>query len=602
MDNEPQNKSEASAILEQAGQKNLLDLPTASMLFTQYISSHGAIEATTTTNRRLRSNKADVDRMRSAGLLQENQTFIGVRLIHQNINQTLPPLLSYLKQSPRMATFVPGDNAYLDAEFTRVLQYPSWEVPFIEVLDGAELNGLGYMIVKADNTKLGGVAMDTIAFNDIVYDRRLKSIQDSPAILIKHVLTAVTFYHWDSFENFDKNSDAYSAITKRLLTTEVNSVGDDLVIYETFVKVNGFVYRGWYYKDSRQWLKQPLPFSNGIEEKVPEVNIDPTAMMTEPTYVSKPVHLTYYPIACKHNQITENRKHDEVEGRALNDYHKQEAATTLMTAAVNGCTQAANTMWSPDGTNLDGAAPAQLQFKIKNNAIWKTPMRAFTSPWPDPMIFKGIESIVQQNAMETNQVAWAVNNRKDSRKTATEIDAAQQQQSMLTGTDALVFSIFLRDTLTMAWPVVQSAAKKGSIKFLGEISDPAEKEALLNVNFEVKPAGDIDFIEKQQRISNLQQDMPLFQGQPIGQEMLKEYVRLRYPEKYDQWSKVMMQGNDVQLIQGLAQALQATVTDEATGQLKPEFQPEAQSLQQLQQAVEQRMAQQPPPQNGTKQG
>ena len=164
MDNEPQNKSEASAILEQAGQKNLLDLPTASMLFTQYISSHGAVEATTTTNRRLRSNKADVDRMRSAGLLQENQTFIGVRLIHQNINQTLPPLLSYLKQSPRMATFVPGDNAYLDAEFTRVLQYPSWEVPFIEVLDGAELNGLGYMIVKADNTKLGGVAMDTIAF------------------------------------------------------------------------------------------------------------------------------------------------------------------------------------------------------------------------------------------------------------------------------------------------------------------------------------------------------------------------------------------------------------------------------------------------------
>jgi hypothetical protein len=119
-----------------------------------------------------------------------------------------------------------------------------------------------------------------------------------------------------------------------------------------------------------------------------------------------------------------------------------------------------------------------------------------------------------------------------------------------------VFSIFLRDALTMAWPVVQSAAKKGSIKFLIEISDPAEKEALLSVSFEVKPAGDIDFVEKQQRISNLQQDMPLFQGQPIGQEMLKEYIRLRYPEKYDQWSKVMNQGNDMQLIQGLAQALQ----------------------------------------------
>jgi hypothetical protein len=559
--NEPATNPETSAILAKAGQKNLLDLNTANGLFSQYISSHGAVEATIVTNRRLRSNKADVEQMRSAGLLQENQTFIGVRLIHQNINQALPPLLSYLKQSPRMATFVPGDNAYLDQEFTRVLQYPGWEVPYIELLDGAELNGLGYMRIKHDATKLGAVAMDTVPMNEIIYDRRLKSLQDSPAVLIKHVITSVTFYHWDSFENFDKESDGYKAIANKLLSNEVNSVGDDLVIYETFVKVNGFVYRGWYYKDSKQWLKQPLPFSNGIEETVPEINIDPMAMTSEPTYVSKPVHLTYYPIAVKRIAIIENRKHDEVEGRAVDDYHKQEAATTLMTAAVNGSTQAANTMWAPDGANLDGVAPAQLQFKIKNNAIWKTPMRAFTSPWPDPMIFKGIESVIQQNAMETNQVAWAVNNRKDSRKTATEIEAAQQQQGMLTGTSALVFSIFLRDVLTMTWPIVQSAAKKGTIKFLIEVSDPVEKEAILSKQYEVKPAGDIDFVEKQQRIANIQQDLPLFQGQPIGQ--------------------------------------QATVTDEATGQLKPEFQPEAQSLQQLQQAVEQRLAQSP---NATQQG
>lgn len=597
--NEPATNPETSAILAKAGQKNLLDLNTANGLFSQYISSHGTVETTIVTNRRLRSNKADVEQMRSAGLLQDNQTFIGVRLIHQNINQALPPLLSYLKQSPRMATFVPGDNAYLDAEFTRVLQYPSWEVPYIELLDGAELNGLGYMMVKYDPTKLGAVAMDTIPIGEIVYDRRLKSLQDSPAVLIKHVITSVSFYHWDSFENFDKESDGYKAIAAKLLSNEVNSIGDDLVIYEVFVKVNGFVYRGWYYKDSRQWLKQPLPFSNGIEETVPEINIDPMAMTSEPTYVSKPVHLTYYPIAVKRISITENRKHDEVEGRAVDDYHKQEAATTLMTAAVNGSMQASNTMWSPDGANLDGVAPAQLQFKIKNNAIWKTPMRAFTSPWPDPMIFKGIESVIQQNAMETNQVAWAVNNRKDSRKTATEIEAAQQQQGMLTGTSALVFSIFLRDVLTMTWPIVQSAAKKGTIKFLIEVSDPAEKETILSTQYEVKPAGDIDFVEKQQRIANIQQDLPLFQGQPIGQEMLKEYIRLRYPEKYDAWSKVLSQGNDMQLIQGLSQALQATVTDEATGQLKPEFQPEAQSLQQLQQAVEQRLAQ--TPQNGNKQ-
>jgi hypothetical protein len=588
---QPIDKAAEASSLALAGQKNLLDINVAEGLITQLLAGHAPIETVIVTNRRLRKNNANVESLQAQGKLGPNETFIGVKLIDQNIKTALPPLLSYLKQSPRLATFSPGNNGYLDAEFTRIMQPTGWEVPYIEVLDGAELNGLSYMQVRNDPTAIGSVSLKAIPFDEIIYDRRLKSIQDSPLVLVKHIVTSVSFYDWDSFENFDKDSDSYKTLARQLLSSSPEAISDNLVIFETYVKVKGLVYRGWYYKNSKQWLKSPLPFSNGIEESVPQVSEAPEDVMATPVMAREATHLTYYPIVVKSISITENTCHIEIEGTASDAYNKQEAVTNLMTAAVNGCKQAAVTMWSPDGQNIDGAAPAQLQFTIAKNAIWKTPMKAFTAPWPDPQIFRGIESLIQQNATENNQVAWAVNNRKDTRKTAAEITAATSQQSLLTGTSALVFSIFLRDLFTMAWPIVQSAAIAGRIQFLPDMKPP-EKEEALKKPYEVKPAGDIDFAEREKRIGMLAQDLPMFQGTPVGKLVMAEYIRLRYPDKAAEWAEGLGQSNDDQLIQGLAQALQSSVMT-PEGQLKPEFEQDKASFEQLQQAVQQRLAQTP---------
>jgi hypothetical protein len=576
----------------QKGTQQLLEFREATAVFQNYLAANGAVEQAQEASRRLRGCKVDVERMKSSGEVNPGQTYIGVRLISQNIKNALPPLLSYLKNSPRMATFSPGDNQYLDSEFTRVLQWPGWEVPYIQTLDSAEQNGLGYMKVSHDESKLGHVSFDNVAFCDVVYDRRLKNIQDSPALLVKHTITRVSFYHWDTFENFDKASPAYAAIVQQLETPQTTQ---DIAIYEAFLKIEGFVYRGWYYNSGTDWLKKPEPFSNGVMINTPQLpatseDSDPT-MIAEPVMVPGPSNRTEYPIIVKRFEITSEPKHELAEGRAQNDYHKQEAASLMMSAMINGALQASNTMWSPEGGNIDGGAPAQTNMKIKNGQVWKTPMRAFNAPYPDPMLSRAIEQIVTQNAAETNQVAFAVNNRKDTRKTAKELDVAQEQQQQLTSADALVFSIFLRELFTQAWPIVKSAAMFGKIDFL---SQDGQKDITLNKNYEIKPAGDIDFIEKQKRLTDIQQDLPMFQGTPLGSEMTKEYIRLRYPEKYEAWSKLLAQQDQAkQLIQGLGAALQETVTA-PDGQLKPEFAAEAQNLQTLQQNVQQFL--QPPQQ------
>jgi hypothetical protein len=79
----------------------------------------------------------------------------------------------------------------------------------------------------------------------------------------------------------------------------------------------------------------------------------------------------------------------------------------------------------------------------------------------------------------------------------------------------------------------------------------------------------------------------MFAGTPLGQALTLEYIRLRYPEKFTQWSQLLSQNDQAkQLIQGLGEALQEAVTL-PDGQLKPEFAQDAQSLQQLQANVQQ---------------
>lgn len=566
---------------------SLLTYATAVPYLQTLLSSQGPIESQEEMSRRLRANAVDTKALEAAGALQPGETYIGVRLIDTNIKQALPPLLSYLKNSPRMATFSPGDNTYLDQEFTRVIQYDGWEIPFVRTLDSAEQNGMGYTVIRHNETKLGHVEFDYSGYQDTIYDRRLDDIQDSPVVMLRHRVSRVTFFEWDSFEGFNKQSMAYQAIEKELFSQ--TQTQPEVFIYEIFIKEDGFVHRGWYYNAGSDWLLEPSKFSNGVEELVPQVAI-PTpenpAMNGAAPETLKPSPRVEYPIVTKYFTYMSNMRNEYMRGRAESDYHKQEAASLLYTALVNGSLQASQTMWSPSGKDVEGGAPKQLNYKIKKNQIWASPMEAFHAPYPDPALGRSIDQIIQQNATETNSVAWAVNNRKDTRKTAAEIKAAEGQQNQLTSTDALWFSMYLRKVFSLAWPIIRSAARAGKIQFMPDM-DPAERDAVLAKVYEIKPAGDIDFVEKQARLTNLQQDIPMFAGTPLATQLQLEYIRLRYPEKFAAWSKLLAQNDQAkQLIQGLGAALQEAVTT-PDGKLKPEFQPEAQNLKMLQQNVQQ---------------
>jgi len=64
--------------------------------------------------RRLRVNTSAA---RADNRMQEGDIFIGVRTIDNNITQSLPTHVAYLKQSPRQAIFVPDDSSTTDRDW-----------------------------------------------------------------------------------------------------------------------------------------------------------------------------------------------------------------------------------------------------------------------------------------------------------------------------------------------------------------------------------------------------------------------------------------------------------------------------------------------------
>jgi hypothetical protein len=220
----------------------------------------------------------------------------------------------------------------------------------------------------------------------------------------------------------------------------------------------------------------------------------------------------------------------------------------------------------------------------RDGAVWDQPMEAFHSPYPDAALLQAVDKIGILNQAETAQVNWAVNNRQDSRKTATEVQTSAKQQTALSGVEVLMFSLTLSRVLNYAWQIVRSAAQNGMIKFMPDASGQNNARAL-SFEYQIKPAGDIDWVERQENVSRMQEDWPVIQSTPMRDMFLEDYVRMRYPQSAEKYIAVLRQGA---LAPQLAEALkktmavaQAALVDPATQQLKSDYAEQAPQLMQL---------------------
>jgi len=533
----------------------------------------------TDVRRKTRDVEIDVEGLRQKGDLDEDETIIPVRVIDVNISRELPPYVNYLKNSRRLMTFRslsnPNEDPQLiEQEYTRGMTYSGWENNYYKALDGACAHGWSSVEVVFDATKPLNVGIEYVAHDELFWPRTVKNIQDSPRLIRAYDVTIIKLKEW--VRDFGFSGPQVQLITQPLKDTQKEN--ETRRIYKLMFKKEGVVWVGWFSLDNgvNDWLKKPEKLFVGIYEsqQVPvqmQTGIDmfgQPIMGTQMTTQWKEADVKQYPFFKLPYRESEKPKAVDNKGRVFLDENKQEAQTAILSGYVNGITRASNIYASPSVEDGSGSALKELEnLKLCGGRILSKPMTFWAPPYPDAQILRALQYFDVANSEETNQVSFASMNREDSRKTATEIGAAQQTQQTLNSVQLTLFSTFIREVNSFAWLIVQSQALQGFISFLltPQGSNPdgspifVNNQKLIEQKWELRSAGDVDVIQRQEKIQQMMQDWPIIANTPLAMRFLCDLLKLKYPDVGDQYTNILMAGNPVVIVQALATVLAGVI-------------------------------------------
>lgn len=576
--NEPQPEDTINEfITEQTKQVN--DFEYARIYLNRLVKDWN-LEIDETHERRLtRDIQVHVRDLRASGQLDDDETLVPERVIDENITREQPPYINYLKNSRRLAIFTslsnPGQiTQALEIEFTRGMTYTAWELAHFKCLDGAQTHGWDSVEVVYDTSKPFNVGIEHVGHDKLFFPRSSTDLQACSELIRAYDVTIVQLQ--DFVVRFGFNAAQVNYILKAI---EASKKQNEIIrIYKRFKKLSGQVYVSWFCLEYgvMDWLKVPAPHFVGIKKKNPQ-----TGQMED-------APVTMYPIFFLSYRETEKPRLIDHKGRVFLDENKQEAQTAILSGFINGLTRASNIYGSPAQDSGDGASLKELEdIKITGGRILNKPIQFWSPPYPDPMVIKALQFLDTSNAQETNQVNFAAMNREDSRKTAKEITASQQQQQLLNSVQLTLFSTHIRSIYTFVWLIVQSQALQNAIKFLqitqqvtvkspvdGQpVTDPTTGQlmtqpqttndiATISQVYDVRAAGDVDVIQNDDMIQKMQTMWPIIAETPVAMTFLAELIRRTFPDIGEKWAQQLEQSPQLQqMLQHMTQIFAGLLKD-----------------------------------------
>lgn len=519
--------------------------------------------------RNTRDVNIDTRALRDAGKLDEDETIIPDRVIDNNIIKEQPPYINYLKNSRRLSIFDCRSNPdintqRLELEFTKGMSYIGWELPHYKCLDGAQTHGWDSIEVVYDEDKPLHVGLEQVGHDQLFFPRSSLNLQNAPCILRSYDVTINQLKRFVDKFGFDKGQvgiilDAIKNTQKKIETVQ---------IFKQLCKYEGQVFVSWFSieKGCSDWLKSPAPLFLGISTKTQKPN--PLTGQNEEVAQDSPI--TQYPIYLLPYRETEKPKLIDHKGRVFYDENKQEAQTAVLSAFVNGLTRASNVYASYGTDDGSGGSLQEVEnINLSGGRILNKPINFFHPDYPDPMVLKALQYFDVANDAEMNKPSFAVMNREDSRKTAKEIGAAQQEQQLLSSIQLTLFSTHIRAIYNLVWMIVQSQAMQGKIQFLltqkqrpqmnpvlgtpmtGQDRQPVMETYYendlntINQIYDIRAAGDVDVIQKNEKVQQIKQDWPVLSQTVLKDAVLAELIRLEYPDTGERWATILEQQTPV---------------------------------------------------------
>ena len=607
---------------DQKNHDELFSFKDAKTFLTQLRDGFDTEVALAKANRDRRSVDINVEAERKAGTIKPSDTLVPMRVIDENISREKPAFIAYLQNSRRLAIFsdrlqpqVKHDE--LEGAFTRGMQYNDWIIPYHKTIDGAQLHGWDWFEVLYDADKPLHCGVEHVGHDRLEFSLDAEDIQNNIRVARVYkwtrtqIDTAVKKFGFspeqaNKLKNYQSQNSNQSNSTKDIVYT----------VRKGYFKYEGVVYVCWYSLDAcDDWLLAPAKFFNGVCEQV-EVQV-PQPPMQAPMFdamgqvvgvedIPQPPRIelqwqdvdeVLYPLCLLPFEETEQKEISTRKGRAFKDKYKQEVMTTGWSSFLNGHNRATWVMGSR--TQESGKNEAEVQsVEIKDGAILSQPINWNRMPYPDPGMLQALQLFDQKIAQGIGQMTYAVQSKSSgARTTAKEIESAQQDTALLSSVNITLFSACIRKVMTAAWRIVQSQSLQNKIKFYGTYqsvplpdgtsSEPefVNDEQAISVEYDIRPAGDTDVIQRQEQISSMMEFWGVVSGTPIAGPFLGELLKLKFGEKGEVWAKMLESGDPRALLAQYAQIVSALLANPAEAmQIGPK---EQQALQMLLQQTQQ---------------
>ena len=497
--------------------------------------------------RRLRYTEIDIEAEKADGKLKPDEVFVPQHIIDTNIRREQSSYVQFVTQSNRAVVLTDKKEPWLDCaiierDVTNKLRFEGWQMSMFADIDGFQQNGYGVMKVKLDETQEGGVAHEFVQLGDLGFVSDTRDIQQSEMLAQNHYFSKsrLMFAASDKGWGFDAKQlkmvidGAPNADTSG--TGATSAVDQSLYkIQEVFFRYNGVVQVAWAcFNICNDWLRKPRPLYIGQRQTI-TINGQVQMMPDGITPQSTEVHETLYPFYIFPYLITENNTISQLKGRAYLDQDTQTAVTSLISSVCTAYRRGSGLYFAKDSDDPNADVLQQKNIFFQTGCLIDQKVKTFNLPFPSADILSGIQLLVTANQSETSKVNFAAQNRKDSRKTATEIDAAQAESSTLSTVQVVLFSNALRDMYRRMYNIVRSRVLAKLVPVDELLYQLYQREYIL------KPAGDIDVIERQKRLKMMMDAWPVMQQTPAAAIFLADLLTLALPEYAPKYIKIFIE-------------------------------------------------------------
>ena len=505
-------------------------------------------------SRRLRYTEIDVEGERKAGRLQPDEMYIAQHIIDTNIRREQSAYVQYVTQPQRAVVLrdimsPANDVALIEQDVTQKVRFDGWQLSLYACIDGMQQNGYGVMEVVQDQNQPGEVAHECVQQGDFGFIADTRDLQEAEMIARQYffpktklvALASDPESGWSMVE-VNKVIGSESAATDTADGSVVDAKDKSLYrIYKVMFRVNGVVNVAWARKDRcDDWLRAPRPLFLGRrsapvpQQQQMQQQQQPQLPQTQESYE------TAYPYVIYPYLISENDTISQLKGRVYLDQDTQEAVSSLLSSFCTGHRRASGLYFSKDISDPNDDLMMQKNVFFQPGALINSKVTQFQLTPPNAEMVSAINLLVSGNQNETSQVNFATQNRKDSRKTATEVSAASQSAASLSTVQVVLFSAALRTMYSMMYDIIASRVVAGLIQV-----DPAVAP-MYTRKYHLKPAGDTDVIERQQMVQQMMSAWPVVQNTPANIAFLSDLLAKMFPEQAGKYIQIFQQAQQQQ--------------------------------------------------------